>query len=515
MTKRKKQGKELAVKKIREILRLALECGLSDRQIAKSCCIARSTVQKYMKIIQESELSYDDIQIMDDTTLMALFKPGRKNNGKPLPDWNWIHEEFRKKSVTLQLLWEEYNAVYPDGYQLSQFYELYKRWSRKLNVSMRQVHKAGEKMFVDFAGDTVPICDRHTGKIKEAQIFVAVLGASNYTYAEAVWGQNLFNWVEAHVRAFEYFGGVTELIIPDNLKSGVTVPCLYEPELNETYREMAVHYGTAVIPARIKRPKDKAKGEIGVYVVERWILAALRNRTFFSLEELNHAIKELLEKLNNRKFKKMDGTRLSWFESFEKSILKPLPKERYEYAAWKTPTVNIDYHIEVEKHYYSVPWHLARQKVKVRYTAKTIEIFHNNKRVASHMRSYVPYQATTVKEHMPERHLKYLEWTPERIIQWGASIGEACAAVMEKIISSKDHPAQGYRSCLGIIRMGGSYSNERLEAACKRALAINGCGYKSICSILKNGLDKKPLPVTGDSGSQVLHENIRGKGYYN
>jgi transposase len=250
-------------------------------------------------------------------------------------------------------------------------------------------------------------------------------------------------------------------------------------------------------------------------VVERWILAALRNRTFFSIEELNRAIKELLEKLNSRKFKKMDGTRQSWFESIEKSALKPLPRERYEFALWKKATVNIDYHIEVEKHYYSVPYQLAREKVDVRYTAKTVEVFYRNKRVASHMRGFTQYQATTVKEHMPQAHQKYLEWTPSRIISWAAGIGESCATMVEKVISSKEHPEQGYRSCLGIIRMGKTYSNERLEAACKRALAINGCSYKSIKSILENGLDRQPLPGMNHIGTSIIHENIRGGEYYN
>lgn len=517
MAKRMRQGKELIMRKIREILRLALMCHLSNRRIAESCSVTHPTVEKYRNIAESSGLTYEEIQGMDDTEVMKKFKLGREkiNTEKPLPDWNWIHQESRKKSVTLQLLWEEYKEGNPAGYQLSQFYERYKRWCKKLDVSMRQVHKAGEKMFVDFAGDTVKIHDRFTGKTRDAQIFIAALGASNYTYAEAVWSQDLFNWVEAHVRAFEYFGGVTELVIPDNLKSGVTIPCLYEPELNATYREMSIHYGTAVIPARIRKPKDKSQGEIGVYVVERWILAALRNRIFFSLEELNLAIKELLEKLNSRKFKKMDGSRLSWFESIEKSALKPLPRERYEFALWKKAAVNIDYHVEIEKHYYSVPYQLVREKVDVRYTTKTIEVFYRNKRVASHVRSYMQYQSTSLKEHMPEAHQKYLEWPPSRIIDWAATVGESCAAATQKIISSKDHPAQGYRSCLGILRMGKTYSDERLEAACKRALAINGCSYKSIKSILKNGLDRQPVPQETRGAAQITHGNIRGGAYYN
>jgi len=516
---KKKNGKELTMRKIREIFRLLFECKINIRGISKSCSISRTTVIKYKNLAEKAGLTYEDIQKLDDLALLKLLKSTRQNKSiekRPQPDWNWVHQELRKKSVTRQLLWEEYKEIYPAGYQLSHFYELYNCWRKKLNVSMRQTHKAGEKMFVDFAGQTVKITDRFTGDTREAEIFIAVLGASNYTYAEAVWSQDLFNWIEAHGRAFEYFGGITEIVIPDNLKSGVSKACIYEPELNATYHEMAVHYGTAIIPARVRKPKDKAKAEIGVFVVERWILAALRNRTFFSLEELNQAIRELLEKLNNRKFKKLEGTRLSWFEAIEKGALKPLPQERYEIALWKMPTVNIDYHVEIEKHYYSVPYQLAGKKVDVRYTAKTVEIFINtNNRVASHKRSYVPYKATTVIEHMPKAHQEHLKWTPSRIIAWAATIGESCAAAVEKIITAKDHPAQGYRSCLGILRMGKTYSNNRLEAACKRALAINGCSYTSIKAILKNGLDGHPVPQPTRDSAQINHENLRGGEYYN
>ncbi|MEA3346715.1 MAG: IS21 family transposase [Candidatus Auribacterota bacterium] len=505
--------------KLREILRLALLHGMSERQISKSCSVSRSTAGKYKNLAENAGLTYEDVEKMDDLKLLKLLKSHRKKiriEKRHHPDWNWIHQELRKKSVTLQLLWEEYKDISPDGYQRTQFYEHYRSWRKKLNVSMRQDHKAGEKMFVDFAGQTVKIADRLTGDTKEAEIFIAVLGASNYTYAEAVGSQDLFNWIEAHGRAFEYFGGITEIVIPDNLKSGVSKTCIYEPELNATYHEMAVHYGTTIIPARVRKPKDKAKAEIGVFVVERWILAALRNRTFFSLEELNQAIRELLEKLNNRKFKKLDGTRLSWFETIEKGVLKPLPQERYEISLWKMPTVNIDYHVEIEKHYYSVPYQLAGKKVAVRYTAKTVEIFINtNNRVASHKRSYVPYKATTIIEHMPKAHQEHLKWTPTRIIKWAATVGESCAAAVDKIIATKDHPAQGYRSCLGILRMGNAYSNDRLEAACKRALAINGCSYSSIKSILKNGLDSQPMPQQNRDGIQINHENLRGGKYYN
>ena len=296
-----------------------------------------------------------------------------RRSERPQPAWGWVHEELKKKSVTLYLLWQEYKAINPDGYQPTQFYELYNRWVKKLHVSLRQTYKAGEKLFVDYAGQTVGIVDRHTGLEREAQIFVAVLGASNYSYACAVWDQSLANWIEVHIKAFEYFGGVTEILVCDNLKAGVSKSCRYEPDINPTYHDMAVHYGTAIVPARADRPKDKAKVEAGVLVVERWILARLRNRTFFSLEELNAAIGELLKELNHRPFKKLDGSRASWFERIEKPTLRALPESRYEFARWKKAGVNIDYHVELNRHYYSVPYQLVQEKVHIRYTARTVE----------------------------------------------------------------------------------------------------------------------------------------------
>lgn len=515
---RRRKGKGLVMQKIREVLRLVLVHGMGDREIGRSCAISHVTVGKYRSKVVEAGLSYSNIEAMDDSGLIRLLKIGRREariDGRNQPDWGYVHAELKKKGVTLQLLWEEYKVSVPDGYQLSQFYGIYSQWKRRLNVVLRQTHKAGEKLFVDYAGQTVPVVDRHTGEIMDAQIFVAVLGASNYTYSEATEDQALHSWIDSHIRAFEYIGGVPQMVIPDNLRSGVTKTCRYEPEINATYHEMSVHYDTVVIPARVRKPRDKAKVEAGVLVVERWILAALRMRTFFSLVELNVVIAELLKRLNSRPFKKLDGSRLSWFEGIEKNALKPLPQERYSVAEWKRATVNIDYHVELDKHYYSAPHHLVDKEVDLRYTTTTVEIFQDRKRIASHVRSYMQGQHTTVKEHMPKSHQEYLEWSPSRIIQWANKIGKSTAGVVETIMKTRRHPEQGYRSCLGILRLGKKYTDVRLEAASTRAIAIGGYSYRSIKSILEKGLDSVPLSGTRKDGKPIVHENLRGCGYYN
>lgn len=513
---RRKQGKELSMRKILEVFRLAMQKGMTEREISRSCSISRSTVAKYLEKVKERGLSYEQIESMGEEELRRLCRKKReKKTERPVPDWKWVHKELRRKGVTLQLLWEEYKALYPNGYQLTQFYDLYRQWKGKLNVSLRQSYKAGEKMFVDFAGQTVGIVDRLTGTVREAEIFIAVLGASNYTYACASWDQTLPSWIEAHVKAFTFFDGASDILVCDNLKSGVSKACWYEPDLNPTYHDLAMYYGTAIVPARPGKYRDKAKVESAVLLVERWILASLRNRTFFSLDELNKAIGELLEKLNNRPFKKLEGTRASWYQKLEKPELRPLPETRYEYAQWKKAKVNIDYHVELNRHYYSVPYKLVGEYVQVRYTARTVEMFYNSKRVASHLRDDRQGYHTTCTEHMPKSHQEYLGWSPSRIIDWARKVGEATAQVVEKIITSRDHPAQGYRSSLGILRLGKQYTDQRLEAACKRAIVIGGCSYKSIRSILKNGLDTKPLPEPGTASKPIRHTNIRGKKYYN
>jgi transposase len=356
--------------------------------------------------------------------------------------------------------------------------------------------------------------DPVSGVIREAQLFVATLGASNYTYAYASYSQDLPSWIKAHVNAFDFFGGVPEIIIPDNLKSGVTKPCYYEPDINPTYLDMANHYGTAIIPARIGKPKDKAKVESAVGFAERWIIAALRNHTFFSLQELNKAIAEKLTELNNRNFQKMEGSRRSLFEAIDKPALKQLPQSPYEYALWKKHRVNVDYHITVDNHHYSVPYQLVKEQVDVRLTATTVEILFKNKRVASHPRSYIKWQHTTLAEHMPKAHQKYLEWSPSRIINWAGQNGPQTAALVAKILESRKHPEQGFRSCLGIMRLAKHYSPQRLEAACARALILKAYSYKNVKSILQNGLDRQPWPQDVNAIKPVQHYNIRGKDYY-
>jgi len=511
--------KRLSMRKIREVLRLRYDLRLSARQIAQSCNIARSTVSDYLFRARNAGLTWPFLPELDDTALGSLLYPSAAKAvpraKRQMPPMEYIHGELKKKGVTLQLLWYEYKRANPEGYQHSQFSELYRRWAGKLDLSLRQEHRAGQKLFVDYAGDTIPVINPETGEIFQAQIFIAVLGASNYTFVEASYSQELQCWISSHVHAFEYFGGVTEIVVVDNLKSGVSRACRYEPEINPTYLDLAQHYGTSIIPARAGKPKDKAKVEAGVLIVIRWILAALRNRTFFSLEELNQAIREKLFILNNHKFQKLDTSRAELFKTIEKPALKPLPPNPYEFADWKKATVNIDYHIEIDHHCYSVPYQLVRQQVDVRITAATVEVLFKNRRVASHKRSYRKGGFTTLSEHRPKSHKEYLEWTPSRIIRWAGENGPHTRELVTKVIESKPHPEQGYRSCLGIIRLARKYSPQRLEAACQRALNIKAFSYKSVNSILKNGLDQQALPFDDSSPEKiVVHHNIRGSSYY-
>ncbi len=505
------------MRRIKEVLRFRYESGLGLRQISRALSVSPATVREYLRRAEQAGLSWPLPADLSDARLeQILFPPPimMPVGERPLPDWASLNKELRRKGVTLFLLWQEYNAVYPDGYQYSWFCEMYRAWSSKLDVSMRQTHKAGEKMFVDYAGQSLPITNPETGEITEAQIFVATLGASSYTFAETTWTQTLPDWIGSHMRAFTFFGGVTEIIVPDNLKSGITTPCRYEPGINRTYMEMASHYGTAIIPARVRKPKDKAKVESGVQVVERWILARLRNRTFFSLGEANAAIAELLTQLNDRPFQKLPGSRREMFETLDKPVLKQLPASPYTYAEWEKPRVNIDYHVEVDGHYYSVPYQHIKQSIDVRITAHTVECFLKGKRVASHRRSYRKGKHTTVTEHMPKAHQEYAEWTPRRLIQWAASFGPNTSVLVEAILRKRVHPQQGFRSALGLIRLGKQYGQKRLENACERALATGALSYKSVASILKENLDKQPLQKTFEDAEPIEHGNIRGAAYY-
>ncbi|NIS72360.1 MAG: IS21 family transposase [Proteobacteria bacterium] len=504
------------MRKIREVLRLKWENGFSVRQIAKSCNIAHSTVREYLLRAEKAGLSWPLPSELDEASLEnVLFPPAEVSSGKrpPMPPMEYIHSELKRKGVTLQLLWYEYKESHPDGYQYSRFCERYRLWAKKLDLCLRQQYRVGEKLFVDYAGQSVPIVDPTTGEVKEAQIFVAVLGASNYTFAKACNSQSLPCWIKSHVDALTFFGGVPEIIVPDNTKVAVTHPCRYEPDINPTYLDLAQHYGTTVIPARAVKPRDKAKVEAAVLMAERWILATLRNRTFFSLAELNQAISEKLTILNSRQFKKLTTTRKRLFETIEKPALKPLPPRPYEYAEWKKASVHIDYHIEVDGHFYSVPYQLVKHSVDVRLTGHTVEVLFKNKRVASHRRSYKKGGFTTRMEHRPKSHQKYLEWTPSRIIRWAEKIGPHTQELITRILESRPHPEQGFRSCLGIIRLGKRYCPERLEAACLRALKIHALSYKSVASILKTGLDKQPCEQTSKA-KIIVHPNVRGTHYY-
>ena len=512
----------LPMRKIRDVLRLHAG-GLSKRQIAVSMNIGRTSARDYIDRARRAGLGWPLPDDLTDEDLERRLFPSAaavSPDYRPSPDWPVLHCELRRSGVTLALLWEEYRAVHPQGFAYSRFCELYRAWKGKLAPIMRQNHVAGEKMFVDYAGATLEVIDGLTGEVREAQIFVATLGASSYTYAEASWTQSLPEWVGSHARAFAYFGGVPAQVVPDNLKSAVVKACLYDPEINRTYGDLAAHYGTAIVPARPRKPRDKAKVEVSVQIVERWILARLRNRRFFSLAEANQAIHELLGVLNGRVTRHLGASRRQLFEALDRPALKPLPAQAYQYAEWKQRRAGLDYHVEVAKHYYSVPHALAKQKLWARITERTVEIFHKGKRVAAHMRGSGNRRHTTVAEHMPSAHRRYANWTLERIRRDAAANGPNTETLIELILRHRPHPEQGFRSCIGILRLARSHSGERLEAACERALEIGAHSYSSLASILKNNLDRRKPSQSSKLGngtadkSAIEHGNIRGPQYF-
>jgi transposase len=507
------------MRKIKEVLRLKYDLGLKHRQIARSCSIGLGTVHDYLTRAGAAGISWplpdgwDDEQV--EAALYGAEPTHARQPQRTPPDFSALHEERQKnKHVTVQLLWEEYRAANPDGYQYSRFCYLYQRWRGTQDVVLRQEYKAGEKLFVDWAGPTIPIYSRTGGETKPAHLFVAVLGASSYTYAEATSDEQMINWLTAHMRAFEFLGGLPKLIIPDNPKTSVTHACRYDPDLNPTYQQMAMHYGVGVVPARPRKPRDKAKVESGVLVVERWILAALRNHRFFALEDLNQAIRQLLIKLNQRPFRKRVGTRASLFESLDKPALSPLPSERFDLSEWSKARVNIDYHVAFDDNYYSVPYNLVQQVVEIRSMPTTVEIFHKGKRVASHLRNRGHNNPITLNEHRPKSHQEHLAWPPSRILSWAGTIGPNAARVVERIMEDQPHPEMGYRACLGIIRLAKKYSNQRLESAAMRGLLTGAYRYKSIESILKNSLDLQILESPPDIPPPPAHDNIRGAEYF-
>ena len=503
------------MRKLREVLRLKFEAKLSIRQISACTKSSVGAIQKVLAQAKTLGLSWPLPAELDDQQLAGLFYPGADTGSDAViqvPDWSVIHQELKRKGMTRQLLWEEYAAAYPNRcYSYSQFCHRYQVWRGKQRRSMRQVHKAGEKCFVDYAGQTVPVIDPVSGEVADVQIFVAVLGASGYTYAEATRTQRLPDWLQSHVRAFEYFGGTPELVVPDNLKSGVKSPCRYDPDINASYQQLAEHYQLAVVPARPYKPKDKAKAELGVQLVERWILGRLRKLSFFSLAELNQCIAALLKELNYKPFQKQSGHRRQLFEQLDQSALRPLPHQPYRYTVIKSVKVNIDYHVQYQQHHYSIPHQYVGETLELHASDDTVTLYFRRQLVASHLRKRHP-GTTTEPGHMPERHRKHQQWNPGRLKNWASRIGPAVLIWVDERLQEKAHPEQAYRVCLGLLNLSRTYPATRLDSACALANRDGLNRLKQIKSILHSNRDQLEL-----AGQQPLnltlpqqHENIRG-----
>ena len=514
-------AERLAMRHVREIIHLKFGANMSTREIARRLGVAPSTARETLKRFTAAGLNFEQAASMSEPALeAALYAMSKSKRGHRLheePDWQAIHRELKRKHVTLMIIWDEYSAAHPGGYSYSRFCELYRGFEAKLSPTMRQNHKAGERLFVDYAGDGVPVViNRLTGELRHAQIFVAVLGVSSFTFAWASWTQTLADWIDAHVQTFQVIGGVPHLLVPDNTKTAIIKSCLYDPTVNRTYAEMAAHYGTAILPARPRKPRDKAKVEQAVLIVERWLLGRLRHHTFYSLAEVNVAIGALLHRLNEeRALRRLGQTRRQLLEEIDRPALKSLPAEPYEYCEWRICRVGIDYHIEAGAHYYSVPHRFMRTQVDVRLTARTVEVLLKGERIAVHLRTSGNHKHTTIAEHMPSSHRRYQDWTMERIRADALVIGHAVASLCELILEQRPHPEQGFRACLGIVRLAGHYGNARVDAACERAIDIGARTYGSVKSILDNNLDRRPAQKRNTDGTPILHANIRGPRYYN
>jgi transposase len=510
MGKKRGGGVSIMREKVIEIIRLK-ELGISITEIARSCCVHRQTARHYIHKAKAAGLGSEEISKLEEQEFRRLLqpgKPGRKIKENNL-DFLYFHKEKNIRGVTLLLLWEEYLREHPDGYSYSQFCQKYMDWTRSTEVSMRQVHKAGEKVFVDYSGMKVPIYDRNepTKVLFDAEIFVGAMGFSNYIFCEATRSQEIKHWIGSHVRMFEYFGGVPAAVVPDNLKSGVTKANYFEPGINKTYQDFAEHYDVAILPTRTRKPKDKSKVENGVQNVQRRILAKLRNRKFFSISELNAAIKIHLEELNARLMKQYGKSRKELFLEVDFPALRSLPKHPYVLAVWKNAKVSIDYHIEVDRHYYSVPYEYVRKEVDIKITEKTIEIFLSGKRIALHQRSEKPYHHTTIKEHMPANHRFLQEWTPMRFLEWADKFGPETKIQINSILLSRKHLEQSYRSCLGVLSLGKKYGKFKLEQACTVANGFGAVSVKTIKNIIKNNQGVKSAEP---EDRPVIHSNIRG-----
>ena len=509
-------AERLPMRKVREVLRLKHALGMSYRKISEATGVGKTQAAEYVRRAAVAGIAWPVPDDIDDVELDRRLSPvaGDNERTRPAVDWPAIEIELKRRGVTLALLWQEYLAENPTGYSYTRFCELHGIWKKTVSATMRQTHVAGEKLFVDWAGDTIGVVDPATGEVHQARIFVAALGASNYTYAEGRWTETLPDWIGAHVNAFNAIGGVPQALVPDNLKAGITKPSRYEPGINRTYKDLADHYDCVVLPTRIVKPRDKAKVEVAVQIVERFVLAKLRNRTFFSLAELNVAIRDCVTAINAKVMRRVGKSRAELLETLERPALKALPNEPYAYATWKRARVAPDYHIEIEDHFYSVPSKLIREVVEARITSATVEIFHRGTRIASHAFSAVRNRHTTITAHMPSAHRRYAEWTPAKMMDGAAEIGPATVALFEAIMKAKPHPEQGFRSCLGIISLVKSYGAARVAAACRRGNDVGSTSYGSIAAILKHGLDKAYAETAAPEAAPILHGNIRGAGYY-
>ena len=503
------------MRRFREALCLHLQGGLTYNQVGRVLKISKSVVGKYVSLARVAGVDCAVADGLDDDELEArLYRPALPRSSHQLaPDFGRVHQELKRAGVTLMLVWEEYATGNLLAYKYTSFCVKYRAFAATQQRSMRQVHIAGEKLFVDYAGSTVPIVDAATGEITQAQIFVATLGASNYTFACATPRQTTVDWIGAQVLALEFIGRAPRLIVPDQTRSLIKTPDRHDPDPNRNYEEFAKHYGCAVLPARPAHPRDKPKVEGAVLLVQRWILARLRNRRFFSLAELNQAIALLLADLNQRPFKKLPGCRRSAFEQLDAPALRALPAQRFELSRWKSAKVNIDYHVEFEAHYYSVPHRLVGARLDVRVTGQLLECFASNQRVAGHALSTVHGGFTTVPEHMPASHRAHLEWTPAKLVAWGQGVGVSTAAVVTWQLERRAHPEQGYRACLGLLALARRYTPVRLEAACTRAMAIRAPTLRSVTNILKCGLDSQRALRTDAANPVIEHANVRGPGY--
>ncbi len=499
------------MRKIKDVLRLKLDAKLSHEQIARSLGLSKGVVTKYVGLAAAAGLSWSQIQSCDDVTLerQLLVAPQRPRT-QVQPDYARVHHELRRKGVTLMLLWEEYQAEHAEHhtYRYSQYCEKYRQFTRRLKRSMRQTHRAGEKLFIDFAGPTILLTDG-----TRAHIFVAAMGASSYTFACATPRETMADWIDSTVKALQFYGGVPQLIVPDNPRAMIADPNRYAPRANDTVQDFARHYGTSVLPARPYAPQDKAKVESAVQVVERWIMARLRHQKFATVHEVNEAIAPLLERLNARPFQKLPGSRASTFAELDAPALLPLPLQRYEIATFKTVRVHIDYHVEVEGHRYSVPHPMVGQVLEVRMTSGTIEVLHRGQRIASHVRNSRRGGFSTIAEHMPAAHRAHMEWTPQRLIHWGKDIGSATAAVVTRLLEQHKHPEHGYRACLGLLSLAKRYGKPRLEAACALALQLGTCQYRHVRDILANNRDRTRQATQSDWVSPA-HVHVRGPAYY-